>query len=616
MSKPAKDSLVLFKQSPAIVRACTDKIDIILPGGKTRSVREKDVITLHPGPVSRLDNLEEQSSEGQPEEAWELLQGEQTTLAELAELVYGEYSPQSAWCTFKLLGRSPWFKGTPDAIEIADPESVQARIKKEREKKQARQEWDDFFTRFKAKQIDREKDEFFLRDLENYALGRSKGSKILKNLGKTQSPENAHRIMLSYTVKEDTWNPHPLRLNVPLSPPECAINDIPDEKRLDLSAYEAFAIDDEKTQDPDDALCWDGERLWVHVADVAAVIHSGSQADEAAMERASSLYLPECTVPMLPHEAARKLGMGLSELSPALSYAFRFDEEWNVRDFSVHLTQVRVSRLSYVEANSRMDDERFKTIKTITDASKARRKAAGSISINMPEVSVCVDEAKNVSITALPDLPSRQMVSEAMLMAGYHVALLAIEQDIPVPFAVQEVPEDAVSDAEQEEPLEKESYVSRFNRRRGMKRSRITLKSAAHRGLGLDAYCRVTSPLRRYSDLIASRQIRAYILGEEYEDEESLLKSLAVVDSQSGTLVQAERRSTLFWKLHWLKAHPGYSAEAWMLDRRDKQGIFLIPEIALEIRVSLKKDVNPGDRVVLKLKEVDIPELSALFTIL
>jgi exoribonuclease-2 len=74
--KPTKDSLVLYKQTPAVVISGGDKIDIELPGGKTRSVREKDIFPLHPGPVSSLADLETTAPEGQPEEAWELLQGE------------------------------------------------------------------------------------------------------------------------------------------------------------------------------------------------------------------------------------------------------------------------------------------------------------------------------------------------------------------------------------------------------------------------------------------------------------------------------------------------------------------------------------------------------------
>ena len=255
-----------------------------------------------------------------------------------------------------------------------------------------------------------------------YALGRSKGSRILKALGKTQSPENAHRVMVSSGTVDPEWNPHPLRLNLPLDPPDYELPSLPPVDRLDLTATEAFAIDDEGNQDPDDAVAWDGERFWVHVADAAALIAAGSPEDEQARERASSLYLPERMVPMLPPEAAERLGLGLAETSPALSYAFRPDENGGIAEFSIHLSTVRVTRLSYAQADERMSEEPFATMAGITDAFRRRRIESGSVSISMPEVKIRVDDRGEIHITPLPELKSREMVTEAMLMAGSSAA--------------------------------------------------------------------------------------------------------------------------------------------------------------------------------------------------
>ena len=665
--KPAKDSLVLYKQAPAVVSAAGEKLELCLPGGRSRLVREKDVVLLHPGPVRGFPDLEAGAPGGQPEEAWELLQGESPTLAELADLVFGEYTPCTAWLAFKLLNRSPWFRGTPGAIEVVDAEAAAARMRADEEKAAAARRWEDFIGRFRERKIDPEEDEFFLRDLEMYALGRGKGSRILKALGKTQSPENAHRVMLAYGVKEKTWNPHPLRLDVPLDVPGYSLDVLENDpggeplgdsggdpggefdvraggmpgaaERLDLTHVEAFAVDDEDSKDPDDAVAWDGERFWVHVADAAAVIPPGSEADRAARERASSLYLPEKTVPMLPPEAARRFGLGLAPESPALSYAFGFDDDFRVTDFSIHLTRVRVTRLTYSEAEGRMAEGPLAVMKRITDAWARRREGAGAVSIRMPEVKIRVDDSGEVSIRRLPELDSRRLVAEAMLMAGAYAADFCRREGIPVPFAVQEgegggmegawlegdgpgvgggaggAPDPAAPPPEGGPPPPPPDYPAEFEKRRGMKRSRTTLECAPHCGLGLPAYTRVTSPLRRYPDLIASRQIRRHIRGEPLEPPESVLAGLAAFESRGGSLTQAERRSNLFWKLQWLARRPGWSAPACLLERRERAGLFLIPEIALEVRVPLKTPLSPGARVILELREVDIPESSALFII-
>lgn len=84
-------------------------------------------------------------------------------------------------------------------------------------------------------------------------------------------------------------NPHPRRLNMPATDPTVSFPPLPDEPRLDLTHLPAFAIDDAGNQDPDDALSVDGDRIWVHVADVAALIQPDSPADLEARPRRDAL---------------------------------------------------------------------------------------------------------------------------------------------------------------------------------------------------------------------------------------------------------------------------------------------------------------------------------------
>ena len=96
-----KDSLVLYKTRPARVERVGKKLQIELEAGETLQVRLKDVVLLHPGPLHSLDDLQPQS--GEVETAWELLAGTTTTLAELAELAYGDFTPASAWEAWQLV---------------------------------------------------------------------------------------------------------------------------------------------------------------------------------------------------------------------------------------------------------------------------------------------------------------------------------------------------------------------------------------------------------------------------------------------------------------------------------------------------------------------------------
>jgi len=609
--KAAKDSLVLYRQSPALVLDASEKLSILLPGGKTKNVREKDVVGLHPGPVPSFPELERDSPPGEPETAWELLKDKRPSLKELAELVYGEYSPSTSWLTFKLLNRSPWFSGSPDSIEVSSEETAAKRIESKKRKADSERRWKDFFERFKNGDIDPDADDDYFRELEMYALGRLKNSRILKALGRVQSPENAHRLLVSKKIKAPFWNPHLLRLKVPLEPPPYApVEFAKGEKRFNLCDIEAFAIDDEGNTDPDDALSWDGRRFWVHVADVAGLIPANSSADESARERASSLYLPERQVPMLPPEMTARIGLGLHPTSPALSYAFEIDAEGNISDFSIHLSTIRVTRLSYKEADERLSEEPFDTMRRICAAFRGRRERAGTITIKMPEVKLYLDGEGSIQLVALPDCESRNLVAEAMLMAGSYAAAWCSEREIPIPYAVQNPPDRPASEDTEN------FYLMQFNLRRGLKRSRITLERAPHAGLGLESYTRVTSPLRRYPDLISSQQIRAAVLGQKTRDAESVLPAVAAAESRIESLTLAERRSNMFWKLQWLALRPNYRCEAFLVDRRERQGYVIIPELAYETRIALKKEIKLGSCIRLELKKVDIFELSATFTIL
>jgi len=609
--RTAKDGLVLYKQSPALVLDVSEKLSILLPGGKTKKVREKDVVSLHPGPVPDFPELEKYSSPGQPEIAWELLKDERPSLKELAELVYGEYSPSTSWLAFKLLNRSPWFSGSPDSIEVSSEETVVKRIESQKRKIDREQRWKEFLERFENGDIDLDADDAFLRELEMHALGHVKNSRILKALGRVQNPENAHRLLVSKKIKTPLWNPHPLRLKVPLEPPSYVPVDFAaGEKRLDLCDIEAFAIDDEGNTDPDDALSWDGRRFWVHVADVAGLIPANSSADESARERASSLYLPEKQVPMLPPEMTAKIGLGLHPTSFALSYAFGIDAEGSINDFSIHLCVIRVTRLSYKEVDERLSEKPFDTMKKICAAFRGRRERAGTITIKTPEVKLYLDEEGDIQLMILPDYESRNLVAEAMLMAGSYAAAWCSEREIPIPYAVQNPPDRPPSE-------DTESfYLKQFNLRRGLKRSRITLEGAPHAGLGLESYTRVTSPLRRYPDLISSQQIRAAVLGQEIRDAKSILPAVAAAESRMESLILAERRSNIFWKLQWLALRPHYTCEAFLVDRRERQGYVIIPELAYETRIALKEEIKLGSCIRLELKQVDVFELSATFAIL
>jgi exoribonuclease-2 len=595
-----QDSLVLYKARPARVRRVGKKLEIELEQGETLSVRPKDVLVLHPGPVQDLHELRIET--GEVETAWELLAGETITLPELAELAYGKYTPGTAWAAWQLMEDGLYFHGEPQEVVARNPEEL-AQERAAREARRAEeQEREAFLERVHAGQIVPD-DGRHLREVEDLALARTPKSRLLRELGRAESPENAHALLLELGYWDRSLDPYPQRLGLPTLPPEVELPDLPREERVDLTHLSALAIDDEGNQEPDDALSRDGDRLWVHVADGAALVPPGSAADLEARARGATLYLPEGAIPMLPWEAIQRLGLGLAEVSPALSFGLDLDASGEIEGVEVVASWVKVTRLTYEEADARLEEEPLRGLYKLSETFRARREAHGAISIDLPEVMIRVESDK-VIICPLPSLRSRELVTEAMLVAGEAIARFAFEQNIPLPFTTQDPPE------MDERPAD---LAGMYGLRRSLKPSQQSGIPGSHAGLGLEVYTQATSPLRRYLDLVVHQQLRAHLRGEELLAAHEVLERIGATSAVAGTVNQAERLARRHWTLVYLMQHPGWRGEGIVVDKRRRQNTVLIPELDLEPRVHLRQDLPLNSRVSLLLREVRLAALEAHF---
>ena len=595
-------SLVLYKIHPAIVSSVADKIEIQLAGGKSKRVRNKDVALLHPGPVASLGALH--AGEPAIEETWELLEGEQVALAELAEFLYGEYSPAAAWGAWEVLQDGLYFEGDPVQIRRRSQEAVQAERTARATRQQAEQEWAGFLERVEAARLE-DQDRKRLAEVERVALGASGHSRILASFEVPETPEAAHRFLIRCGYWAAHENPWPVRAGARLEPVDIGVPDLPEEPRRDLTHLDAWAIDDAGNQDPDDAISIEDDRLWVHVADVAALVRPGSHMDLAARERSANLYLPERILPMLPPPVTHRLGLGLAEKSPALSFGFRFAEN-AVTDVEVVPSWVRVKRASYEEIDARMHEPVFAAISRITDSYRAHRLTRGAARIDLPEVSVRVVDGQ-VQVRPLPKLASRDMVTDAMLMAGEAAARFAQLHGIAIPYAMQPSPE---------EIRQPQGLAGMYAYRRLFKPSRASLEPEPHFGLGLEIYARATSPLRRYADLVVHQQLRAFVLQRPVQSADQVLERTAALESAGAAIRRAERLSNLHWKLVHLSRNPGWQGEAVVVALEERKAVVIVPELALETRIRLGSDLAPDQVLRLAVREVDLPAQTAYFRVL
>jgi exoribonuclease-2 len=597
-----RDGLVLYKTRPARVRELGKKIEIELGRGETLSVRPKDVEVLHPGPCGSLDELSSQT--GEVETAWELLAGQTTNLAELAELIYGDHTPATAWAAWQLVDDGLYFRGTPGEVVARTPEEV-AQEQDARAERVAQEEARSAFLERVQEGAVLPEDGHFVRQIEDFALGRRSKSRLLRDLGRAESPEVAHALLLKLGTWEGTVDPYPQRLGLPTTEPEVELPDLPEESRLDLTHLLAFAIDDEGNQEPDDALSLEGDRLWVHVADVAALVPPESAADLEARARAATLYLPEGAVPMLPWAAVRRLGLGLAEISPALSFGLELDGAGQVAGVEVAPSWVRVTRLTYEEAEERLDEEPFRSFHRLAGVAQARREERGAISLDLPEVKIDVQDGR-VSIRPLPPLRSRQLVTEAMLLAGEAVGHFALVRGLPIPYTTQDPPET------DERPGD---LAGMFGLRRSLKPSEPSSMPGSHAGLGLGLYVQATSPLRRYLDLVVHQQLRAHVRGETLLDVPEVLARVGATAAVGGSVRQSERLARRHWTLVYLMQHPGWRGEGVLVEQRGSRGTLLIPELDLDARVHLGRDLPLNSVLTLALRQVRLATLEAHFRV-
>jgi exoribonuclease-2 len=598
-----------------------EKLILELPGGETVRVRPKDVQMLHPGPLSSLEAL--RAPGGEIEAAWEVLQGTRTTVAELAELAFGEYSPGTAWAAWQLVSDGVYFRGAPDAVEVNSREEVERILASRRAEEAEKRAWAAFSGRARRNDVAPE-DRRFWQEVETRAYGGENGGRVLRALGREDSPESAHQLLLDAGLWDSTINPHPRRLGLLLIPParELASPWPPphltemDDLRADLTALEAFAIDDEMTDTPDDAISFgcvpgvlSGEpHLWVHIADAASVVLPESPLDLEARGRGAALHIPEGHVPMLPQEIIALLGLGLDRTSRALSFALRFDASGAPEIAAILPSWTRVQRLSYDEADERLGAAPFDAMYEAALGYEQRRSLHGRVAIELPEVDV---RALGDGVLIRPVAPSRSrtLVENAMIMTGEAVAQYAAANGIAVPYATQETVEAAglVPDPG--------SMASMYAARKLMKRSQYRLTASPHAGLGLDAYVQSTSPLRRYLDLVVHQQLRAHLVQTGIEtssaatpyaralEAQEILARIGAVEPALGDVRTAETLSDRHWTLVHLLHHPGWAGSGVVVEHRGRQTMILLPDLALETQLHLRDELPLDANVRLAVAE-------------
>lgn len=401
--------------------------------------------------------------------------------------------------------------------------------------------------------------------------------------------------------------------------PELAALPAEMQKRLDLTEEIAFSIDDEWTREIDDALSFrkEADRLVVgiHLAAPSCFVHKGDILDDVAAERPLSLYLPTTTVTMFPPEISCRLAsLEEGKLRPTMSFLVEFTADGEMIDWSFSSAQIRVrKRLTYLEADRILNEPEhplasaLQELQRLASLLQSSREEAGGVNLNRPELKIMVQQGKITVTEENQETPSHYLVREFMILANHLAAKYALRHQIPVIYRAQDPPSEPVKTLTCYEPLEFDQMV------RKMKKTRLSTYPQPHSGLGLDLYTQISSPIRRYADLVIQRQLAAHLEHQTapYSQEELF----AVLDNVERTAMQnrtLEREARRYWLLEFFRRECMNCPLEATIVRIDGSLVLAELDRFYERGVVMTRErLQPGEKIQVRILEIN-PESGRL----
>ena len=588
-----------------------------------------------PGFLAEVESYLDPSS---LEIAWEFLTEEDDTVTpqQMAELLFSDRSPALCYAAHCLLSQDKiYFKQKSDCYEprsAAQVEEIKHQLEIQAQKERDRSEFIEHLQQaLSGEKIEwSDSDRLRLESIEKLALEANNASKvaqdILKEAGKNCDARGAFELLVDIGWWSEHENLFLRRSSYPTTFSRKVLDVVqprlqfsPDEKdRLDLTRLKVCTIDDESTTEIDDGLSVEyldngTAKIWVHIADPTRLVEPGDELDLEARRRSTSLYLPTGMVPMFPPELATgPMSLVQGQVCSALSFGVLLDEEGGIKEYEIHPSLIKPTyRLTYddVDEMLQLGVQNEPEIADLAQSSYLRRswrKSQGSIQIKMPESTIKVNENEEVTIELIDSSPSRQLVAEMMILAGQIGGRYGIENNLALPYRGQPQPELP----SEEELLQLPAGPTRFCALRScMPRSEMSMSPIRHASLGLESYVQVTSPIRRYTDLLAHFQIKAHLRGEELPfSREELQEIVYSVSSSSYEATLVERQTNRYWGLEYLRRNAECVWDVLVLRwlREDENlGLILIEDLGMELPHRFDRPVTLGERMEMQVTRAD-----------
>ena len=400
------------------------------------------------------------------------------------------------------------------------------------------------------------------------------------------------------------------------------------EGRMDLRALPIFTIDSAETKDIDDAISLTrtsdgGFELGVHIADVSNYVKPGTELDNEAFSRATSVYYADQVVPMLPKALSNGIcSLNENELRLAFSCLMRLDKDGNLTDYRFVKSIIR-SRVKgvYAEINALLAGtadaeikakyadviDQLPAMKELYGHRARLRKERGCMDIESGEVKLILDEnGRCIDVKKRTSGESESMIEEFMLLANQCAAHFARVKQIPFVYRVHEEPNaeklerlhallqaSGINDHfAKEVPTPKElsailegvrgtpyEQIINTGMLRCMSKALYEEKPKGHYGLVLKDYAHFTSPIRRYPDLAIHRIMTDLLKGTEKETMILRYTDFAERASKQSSerevvAMQIERKAEDCYKAEYARRHLGECYEG-TISGVTQRGLFI-----------------------------------------
>lgn len=379
------------------------------------------------------------------------------------------------------------------------------------------------------------------------------------------------------------------------------------KNRKDMREVLTFTIDPVDARDFDDAISFRKLKsgvfeIGVHIADVGHFVEEGSILDMEAYERATSVYLPDRVLPMLPERISNELcSLRPHEDKLTFSCIFQITVKGEIKQFWIGKTIIHSNhRFTYEDVQQIIENEdglysdEITLLNELAQKFRKQRFSQGSINFSSQEIRFKLDESgKPLGILVKESKESHQLIEEFMLLANKTVAqkvsdIKVNKKNIPFPYRVHDTPDEekllpflefarkyghhfdisspgnialSFNKMLQQAKGKPEQHVLEQLGIRTMAKAIYTTENIGHYGLAFEHYCHFTSPIRRYPDILVQR-ILFTCLNEKPLVDKKLEEKCVHCSQKERAAMEAERAANKYKQVEFMKQFLGEEFDA------------------------------------------------------